>query len=108
MLFGVTRLQTAATDVGLDASALAAVAERAVGVDRGVAPFAGDALRAGEDFALVNNSAAAAGAHDHAENQVPSAARAVKSLGHREAIGVILNRDFSSEHAFEIGFHGLA
>jgi hypothetical protein len=55
-LFGVAVLEAAAADIGFYAAALAAVAEWAVGRDARVAPFSGDALGAGEDFAVVDDA----------------------------------------------------
>ena len=71
-------------------------------------PFAGDALRACDDFAVVDDSAAAARAHDDAKNQFLAAASAVQRLGQRKTIRVILHLNFPAENAFEFRFQRLA
>ena len=77
-------------------------------MDGHVAPFTGDGLRAGEDFALVNDASATARAHDDAENQFLSPARPVQRLGHRETIGVVLDLNFPAENPFEVRLQRLA
>ena len=77
-------------------------------MDGHVAPFPGDGLRTGDDFTMIDDSPAAAGAHDDTENQFLSPARAVQRLGHRETIGVILHFHFPAEKLFEVRLHRLA
>jgi hypothetical protein len=81
---------------------------RAVRIDRDVAPFAGDGLRAGDDFPFINDAAAAARAHDDAEDKFLSPPGSVKGLRHGETVRVVLDFDFAAQAPFEIGLKRLA
>src|SRR5262249_33217853 len=95
-LFRVSAFQTAAADVGLDATSLAAIAEGALWVYAHVAPLTSNRLRAGENLALVANASAAASAYDDAEYQPMSPARSHQGFGHGETVGVVLNFNFTA------------
>src|SRR5215469_13597635 len=56
VLLDITRFGATATDVSLHATALSAITLRAGGIDRHVTPLAGDGLRAGDDFDLVDDA----------------------------------------------------
>jgi len=45
---------------------------------------------------------------DHAEDQLPALACAIQRLGHREAVGIVLNLNFPAENPFEVRFQRLA
>ena len=89
--FAVAALDRGPRDQRLDTAALAAVAERAGGIDGVVAPFAGDVLRAGPHPPVDHQPAADAGAEDDAEHHPRPLPRAAHRLGEREAVGVVLD-----------------
>src|SRR5262249_36322289 len=106
--FPVVALERRARDQRLDAAALAAVASGSGGIDRVMAPLAGDVLRPGPDRAADDDAAADAGAEDHAEDELVAAAGAGDRFGEGEAVRVVLHRDAKAEPRFEVGEERLA
>src|SRR5262249_13343439 len=86
----------------LHAAALPAVAGRATGVDRVVAPFAGDVLRPGPQPAVDDDAAADAGAENDREDELATTPRAVTGLRQREAVRVVLEHDAKPEPRGEV------
>ena len=71
--------------------------------ERVVPPLAGDRVRAGEDPAVHDDSAARAGPDDDAEDARGSGGRAVARLGEGEAVRVVGEADVAAEEAGEVG-----
>ncbi len=94
--------QPPATDKSFDTPPIAAVTFGAVRIDAVVAPFAGDGMAAGQNFPAEDDAAAAAGAHDHAENQVLAAPGAAERLGHGESVGVVLQVELPAQQILQI------
>src|SRR5581483_8037161 len=106
--FHISAFESAAADVSLHATTLAAETHRPARVDGHVPPFASDALYTGEGFSIMHDTAAAARAHDHAKDQLVSPARSKQRLGHRKTIRVVLDFNFPRKNLFQIRFHVLA
>lgn len=102
MLFVPLALESGAADVGFDATAPPAITGGAEGVDGHVAPFAADGLGAGPDVAVDDESAAAPGAHDDAEDHAVAAGGPVEGFGEGEAVGVVFDAEGALDEAFEV------
>lgn len=93
---------------GLDAAFFSAVAGGAIFIEDVVAPFAGDAVAAGENFFVDDESTADAGAEDDAEDGGVFNSCAEGGLGEGEAVGVVFDDDGAAEGVLEIGLEGAA
>ena len=69
---------------------------------RVVSPFPGDAVGAGQQFAVHHNAAANAGAQDDAKHHAMAGTGAIGRLRQREAVGIVLDVNVAIESLHQV------
>ena len=67
-----------------------------------VPPFAGDAVKARQDTAMNDHSAACSGSENNAKNHAGTGSDANNRFGERKAVGVICHENLGSGQALQV------